>query len=283
MRSKKERIFLAINFLRFGRMKTSDPIGLFDSGVGGTSIFREIHRLLPLEHIIYLADSKNAPYGKKSKEEILRLSLKNTEHLLQRNCKLIVVACNTATTNAIHELRIKYRVPIIGIEPAIKPAAIKSKTKTVGILATKGTLSSELFAKTSGTFAKNIEIIEVVGNGLVEAIEHGEKDSEETFSLLKKLLQPMIEKGVDYLVLGCSHYPYLIPQIKSMLPSNVKIIDSGEAVARQTKTVLKSLGLLAEKQQKIPEFYTNTNPEVLRNLLELSDPPIDFSLSVLDF
>lgn len=275
--------FLVINFLSFAKMKSSQPIGLFDSGVGGTSIFMEIHRLLPMEHIIYLADSKNAPYGKKSKKEIINLSIKNTEHLLLRDCKLIVVACNTATTNAIHELRLKYRVPILGIEPAIKPAALNSKTKTIGILATQGTLSSELFAKTSSTFTKNIEVIEVEGKGLVEAIEHGAKDSQETYALLERLLKPMIEKGIDYLVLGCSHYPYLIPQIKNLLPDNVKIIDSGEAVARQTKSVLKELGILAQTQQRIPEFYTNTNPTVLRELLQLSEPPFNFSLSSLDF
>ena len=126
-------------------MNSSDPIGLFDSGIGGTSIWREVHALLPRENTIYLADSKNAPYGLNSKEEILYLSSKNTALLLEQNCKLIIVACNTATTNAIKELRAKYNVPFIGIEPAIKPAAIHSKTQTIGILATKGTLNSALF------------------------------------------------------------------------------------------------------------------------------------------
>ena len=126
-------------------MDNNKPIGIFDSGIGGTSIWREIHNLLPNEKTIYLADSKNAPYGEKSKEEIIRLSMKNTDFLLNMNCKLIVVACNTATTNAIRELRAHYDVPFIGIEPAIKPAANSSKTNTIGILATKGTLNSELF------------------------------------------------------------------------------------------------------------------------------------------
>ena len=129
-------------------MKKSQPIGIFDSGIGGTSIFKEIHTLLPSEDIIYLADSFNAPYGIKSKEKIIALSKKNTELLLQESCKIIVVACNTATTNAIDFLRNNYDVPIIGIEPAIKPAALKTKQKAIGILATKGTLSSELFNKT---------------------------------------------------------------------------------------------------------------------------------------
>ena len=128
-------------------MDNSNAIGLFDSGIGGTSIWQAIHKLMPQESTIYLADSKNAPYGQKSKEEIIALSIKNTEYLLNLNCKIIVVACNTATTNAIKELRAKYDVPFIGIEPAIKPAAHNSKTQTIGILATKGTLSSELFNK----------------------------------------------------------------------------------------------------------------------------------------
>ena len=127
----------------------NNPIGLFDSGVGGTSIWKEIHQLLPYENTIYLADSLNAPYGNKSKEEIISLSIKNTELLLEKGCKIIVVACNTATTNAITVLRGRFRVPFIGIEPAIKPAALQSKSKSIGILATKGTLNSELFFENS--------------------------------------------------------------------------------------------------------------------------------------
>lgn len=262
-------------------MKTN-PIGIFDSGVGGTSIFKELHLLLPLEHSIYLADSKNAPYGEKSREEIVRLSIKNTEFLLHQKCKLIVVACNTAMTNAVQELREKYRVPIVGIEPAIKPAALNSKSKIIGILATKGTLSSKLFAQTSDLFAKNTEVVEIVGDGLVEAIERGDKDTEETRKLLEHLLAPMIEKKIDYLVLGCSHYPYLVPQIKKLLPQNVEIIDSGAAVARQTKTILKSLGLLAETQQKKPLFFTNADPKVLKDLLH-EGVSETFKVSKLDF
>ena len=139
-------------------MINNNFIGLFDSGIGGTSIWKEIHQLLPNEDTIYLADSKNAPYGEKSKEEIIHLSCKNTEFLLNKNCKLIVMACNTATTNAIKELRAKYDISFIGIEPAIKPAAIHSKTQKIGILATKGTLNSELFYKNVEQF-KDIQII----------------------------------------------------------------------------------------------------------------------------
>ena len=170
-------------------MSKNSPIGIFDSGVGGTSIWREIHNLLPLEHTIYLADSDNAPYGEKPKEEIIRLSIKNTEKLLDMGAKIIVVACNTATTNAIQTLRSTYNVPFIGIEPAIKPAALKTKTNCVGILATKGTLTSSLFSKTSKKFTSNIKIIEQVGTGLVQLIQTGNMYSKEMTLLLENYLR----------------------------------------------------------------------------------------------
>ncbi len=247
-------------------MNNNQPIGIFDSGIGGTSIWREIHQLLPDEKTIYLADSKNAPYGQKSKQEIIALSMKNTDLLLKMHCKLIVVACNTATTNAIRELRAKYDVPFIGIEPAIKPAATHSQTQTIGILATQGTLISELFNKTAQKF-QSTKIIEQVGHGLVQLIESGQINSPEMTKLLESYLKPMIEANIDYLVLGCSHYPYLIPQIKKILPDHIRIIDSGEAVARQTQNLLKNkVGFTSEKNNQ-PVFYTNSNPKVLREIL----------------
>lgn len=249
-------------------MKTNNnPIGLFDSGIGGTSIWKAIHELLPNEETIYLADSKNAPYGKKTKSEIIDLSFKNTQLLLDLGCKIIVVACNTATTNAIKELRSKFEIPFIGIEPAIKPAAKNSKTQTIGILATKGTLNSELFNKSLEQY-QNTKIIEQVGYGLVELIENGELNSTEMTLLLHSYLDPMIAENIDYLVLGCSHYPYLIPQIKKILPSTIQIIDSGEAVAKQTKKVLEEkIGLHNLEKTKKPIFYTNGNSKVLTEII----------------
>ncbi len=244
----------------------NNPIGLFDSGIGGTSIWSAIHELMPNESTIYLADSKNAPYGQKSKEEIIALSIKNTELLLQMGAKIIVVACNTATTNAIKELRAKYDIPFIGIEPAIKPAATNSKTQTIGILATKGTLSSELFNKAVEIY-HDTKIIEQVGHGLVQLIENGDINSPEMTELLYTYLNPMIEANIDYLVLGCSHYPYLIPQIKKILPPHIQIIDSGEAVARQTQKVLQEKVGSATAAPKLPVFYTNSNPKVLKEIL----------------
>ncbi|MCG2610802.1 glutamate racemase [Flavobacterium sp. SM15] len=251
-------------------MSSKNPIGIFDSGIGGTSIWREIHNLLPQENTFYLADSKNAPYGQKSKEEIIALSSKNTEFLLNQNAKVIVVACNTATTNAIKELRAKYDVPFIGIEPAIKPAAHRSKTETIGILATKGTLNSELFNRAVETYS-NVKIIEQVGYGLVSLIEEGKMNSEEMTGLLNDYLKPMVEQNIDYLVLGCTHYPYLIPQIKKIIPSHIKIIDSGEAVAKQTKNVLEKNHLLnTSTAQSSQIFYSNSDARVLKDILGFS-------------
>lgn len=250
-------------------MKSNNlPIGIFDSGIGGTSIWKEIKALLPNENTIYLSDSKNAPYGEKSAQEIIDLSIKNTEFLLHQNCKLIVVACNTATTNAIKTLREKYTVPFIGIEPAIKPAALKTKTNIIGILATKGTLISELFEKTSSTIRNQIAIKETIGAGLVDLIESGEINSAEIKQLLTSYLKPMLEENVDCLVLGCTHYPYLIPQIREIIGDKMQIIDSGEAVARQTKAILEKYNLLnIDLVNGTNQFYINKIKDVLETIL----------------
>ena len=257
-------------------------IGIFDSGIGGTSIWREITSLLPNENTIYLSDSKNAPYGERSKEKIIEFSIKNTELLIKKGAKIIVVACNTATTNSIEILRAKYDIPFIGIEPAIKPAALKTKTEKIGILATKGTLSSALFSQTSEKFASNIKVIEKIGKGLVELIEGGKLYSEEMTELLVSFLQPMVKENIDYLVLGCTHYPYLIPQIQKIVGENVKIIDSGLAVAKQTNNILEKLNIKTTSK-KIGEhqFYINTKKDVLQTIL--SDVKLNYSVEELDF
>ena len=252
-------------------MSNQNPIGLFDSGIGGTSIWKEVNQLLPQENTIYLADSKNAPYGKRSKQEIIQLCFKNIDYLIEQECKIIVVACNTATTNAIAEIRAKYKIPVIGIEPAIKPAANQTETYNIGILATKGTLNSELFNKQVKNY-KNVKIIEQVGHNLVELIENGEIETQKMSQLLQTYLNPMIAANIDYLVLGCSHYPYLIPAIQKILPKNIKIIDSGEAVAKQTKAILLENNLLnTSKKNPTKIFITNTNPSVLENILGFSE------------
>lgn len=250
-------------------MSNKQPIGIFDSGIGGTSIFKEIHALLPNENCIYLADSINAPYGNKSKEDIIKLSIKNTEYLINKGCKIIVIACNTATTNAIDYLRANYNIPFIGIEPAIKPAALNTQTKAIGILATKGTLSSQLFHETTDLYSEGIKIIEQEGDGIVQLIESGELNSIGMKSLLEIYLKPMLDQNIDYLVLGCTHYPYLMPVLSKMLPGHIKIIDSGRAVANQTKVVLASLDLLNSSSENLKiELFSNSDITVLNTILD---------------
>ena len=249
---------------------SQNPIGIFDSGLGGLTIYSEIHKLLPNENIIYLADSKNAPYGGKSKDEIIRISVKNTEFLLEQGCKLIVVACNTASTNAVKYLREHYEVPIIRVQPAIKPAALNSKTKVVGMLATKGTLESELLFETAQRFAQGVKVVEQVGEGLVSLIETGKMRSPEMTRLLKKYVEPMLDQNIDQLVLGCTHFPFLTDQIQEITGDRVCIVDSGEAIARQTRVILEQEGLLnTEKTEGYRIFYTNKNPQVLQDMLDL--------------
>ena len=250
----------------------NSPIGIFDSGVGGLTIYEEIHKLLPHENIIYLADSKNAPYGEKSKEEIINISVKNTEFLLSKGCKLIVVACNTASTNAVKHLREHYDIPFIRVQPAIKPAALNSKTKVVGILATKSTLKSELLYETSQRFAQGVKVVEQVGEGLVTLIESGKMHSSEMTSLLNKHITPMLDKNIDHLVLGCTHYPFLTDQIKEIVGKKVTILDSGVAIARQTKVILTEANLLNPETGDISRvFYTNKNPQVMQQILNEFD------------
>ena len=259
---------------------SSKSIGIFDSGVGGLSIWNEIQLLLPMESTIYLSDSKHAPYGPKGKEAIIELSVKNTEWLINQGCKLIVVACNTATTNAIDALRKNYSIPFIGIEPAIKPAALQSKSKAIGILATKGTLSSHLFHETSQLYSTDLLVVEQIGNGIVELIENGALYSNEMKCLLQNYLEPMLEAEIDCLVLGCTHYHFLTPILKQLLPTHVKIIDSGKAVARQTKAVLEKTQLLNRATvEKTNRFYTNGDEKIIASLLKSETA----SITTLDF
>ncbi len=263
---------------------SKQPIGVFDSGVGGTSILKELIKMLPQENFIYLSDSVNAPYGEKSKAEIIKLSHKNTRLLIDKfNAKLIVVACNTATTNAIAELRKSYALPFIGIEPAIKPAALQSRTKFIGVLATKGTLSSKLFEKTSKTLKNEINLIEVEGKHIVEAVENGETSSKDFKVRLKSQVELFKNSQIDYLVLGCTHYPYIKPILENLLPE-VKIIDSGFAVAKQTKKILEDLDLtdsISIKNQDIKIYTNKPNQAIIKNLFKNEE--VDIDIKFLDF
>jgi glutamate racemase len=246
----------------------NNSIGFFDSGIGGITIWESVNRLLPNENTIYLADSKNSPYGKKPNDELINICKENVEFLINKKCKLIVVACNTATTNSINFLRKSYDLPFIGIEPAIKPAALNTKTGKIGVLATKGTLGSRLFEKTSNIHGQNVEIIEQHGIGLVELIEKGIYSGSKIDSLLKEYLNPMLENNIDKLVLGCTHYPLIKESIKKIINESINIIECSEAVALQTERVLIKSNLInsgTEKSKKL--FYTNGDKNVLNSLL----------------
>lgn len=246
---------------------SKQPIGIFDSGVGGLSIFKEITTLMPNENIVYLADSNNAPYGEKSAAEITALCCKNTDNLLSLNCKLVVVACNTATTNAIDTLRKKYSIPFIGIEPAIKPAALNTKSKVIGILATKGTLSSKLFHHTAKLYGGDIRVIERNGDGIVELIETGNLHSPELKKLVEGYVIPMLAENIDQLVLGCTHYTFLIPMLNNFLPKGVTIVDPGRAVAKQTLNILEKNNLKNPSDNKGEvQLFSNADAKLLQDL-----------------
>lgn len=256
-------------------MTARKPIGIFDSGLGGISIYQELIKLLPREQFLYLADSKNAPYGNKPKKKILDLSRRNTEFLLGKNAKAVVVACNTATTQAITDLRKRYDVPIIGVEPAVKPAAEYSKNKRIGILATEGTLRSNLFQKTFNTYGENIQAFIQVGTGLVELIEKDLDDSSELEKLLESYIRPMMKQKIDVLVLGCTHYPFLIPLIHQITHGKIKIFEPAAAVAAHTKRVLNRLDGLnpgSDRKKTADIFYTTGNSTVLSRFLKTHVP-----------
>tara|TARA_B100000989_G_scaffold68412_1_gene47619 strand:- start:169 stop:948 length:780 start_codon:yes stop_codon:yes gene_type:complete len=226
------------------------PIGIFDSGLGGIFILKNLVKKLPFENIIYVADHRHIPYGKKTKKEIQDRSLTISNWLLKKKCKLIIVACNTATTNAIKHLRKKIGIPIIGVEPAIKPATKKSVSKKIGILATQGTLKSELFNNTKSVYANDIDVIMQIGFGLVNIVENGEAKKFSTEQILTNNLKILIDNDVDTIVLGCTHYSFLIPTIKKLVPKKIKILDSTKAVVKHTKNILLKESALSKNLLK---------------------------------
>ena len=252
-------------------MANNYPIGLFDSGIGGISIYNEIKNSLPSESTIYIADNLNAPYGKKTKEEIIQLSIKNTQRLIDLGCKLIVVACNTATTNAIEVLRENFNIPIVGIEPAIKPAMLETKTNNIGVLATEKTLSSHLFQNTSNRFSKGINIHEQIGFDLVSIIEENGIKKELLEGKLKEYIQPMLKYNIDHLVLGCTHYYFLKDILRSILPCEVKILDSSEAITKRVQYLLENYNISSNNSMAKNMFLCTGNGSVFRDFLSIDD------------
>ena len=235
-------------------------IGVFDSGIGGLSVLQEIHKQCPEQSTIYFADQAHIPYGQKSKSELVRYADVITQYLLDQGATTIVLACNTATAAAIDHLRKTYdTIPFVGMEPALKPAAEKTKSGKVGVMATAGTFNSQKYAQLMTRFSDNVQFFEDSCNGLVEQIERGDLDSQETRELLMGFINPMLEKEIDTLILGCTHYPFVQSLINSIVGSNVHVIDPAPAVARQVKKIINSKKNLSIHQtsQRLHRYITS--------------------------
>ena len=213
-------------------------VGFFDSGVGGLTILSAFRALCPDVETEYLADRAHCPYGNRTPEEIIAFSVANTEELLRRGCGVIVVACNTATGAAIDHLRARYPdVPFVGVEPALKPAAQRTKTGVVGVLATAGTFHGRLYNATKARFARGVVVLAVVADEFVRLVERGETDGEVVEAAVRTKIEPLLKAGADEIVLGCTHFPHLRPVIERVCAGRAEVLDSGEAVARQIRRV----------------------------------------------
>ena len=229
-------------------MSDRRPVGFFDSGVGGRCILAAFERLCPGVKTVYVADSKNCPYGNKPAAEIIRLSEANVKKLLRKNCKMIVIACNTATAAAIDYLRAKYpQVPFVGLEPAVKPAALRSKTGVVAVLATQGTFNGRLYNETKAKFAKNVTVIAAVADEFVTMVERGETSGKRAEAAVRRRVEPLLGAGADHIVLGCTHFPHLKPLIEKVCAGKAAVLDPSDAVARQAKRVLAEIEATAEE------------------------------------
>ncbi len=235
------------------------PIGFFDSGIGGLSIWRSVVRELPEESTVYLADSANCPYGGRGSEFVKERSIYCTEQLLSCGAKMIVVACNTATAAAIDYLRSHYDVPFVGLEPAIKPAAAEGKGKVVGVLATKGTLAGRHFQNTSSRLPADVRVVVRGIEGWVELVEAGEtKPTDRVVSIVERELKPLLDESVESLVLGCTHFPFLKEAIESVVGASIKLYDPADAVARQVTNVLDKFDLVAPIDNKATHSLRST-------------------------
>ena len=249
-------------------MSSEAPIGVFDSGVGGLSVLGEIHARLPFESLLYVADSGHVPYGEKSPEYIRERCRLIADFLLGQGAKALVVACNTATVAAVAELRERHpELPIVGMEPAVKPAAAATRSGVVGVLATTGTLKSARFAALLDRFAHDVQVVTQPCPGLVECVEQGELQAPQTRALLASYVQPLLAAGCDTLILGCTHYPFLRPLLCELVPAGVELIDTGAAVARQLERLLAERELLSSGPAQPARFWSSGEPAALARVL----------------
>ena len=235
------------------------PIGVYDSGFGGLSVWRELYRALPDESLIYLGDGKNCPYGSLPEERIREYAEQSVGELVERGCKLIVVACNTATAAAITHLRERFsEIPIVGLEPAVKPACQMTKSRKVAVVATERSLGSEKFRRAVERYGEGVEVIKAVGEGFVEAVESDQEQSPATRQKVEAVIEPLIKSGVDVIVLGCTHYPFLKSVIRNVVGERgVQIIDSGEAVEKRVESLLDKYDIRASEENDAQyEFLT---------------------------
>lgn len=244
------------------------PIGVFDSGVGGLTVLREIRALLPAETLLYVADSGHVPYGEKSPEYIRERCRHIAAFLLARGAKALVLACNTATVAGVAELRSLYpQLPIVAMEPAVKPAAAATRSGVVGVLATTGTLKSARFAALLDQFANDVRVVTQPCPGLVELIEAGDLHDPALHALLRGYVDPLLAEGCDTLILGCTHYPFLRPLLEQWLGPSISLIDTGAAVARQLQRLLASRDLLAVGPRGVDRFWCSGEPMAMQRVL----------------
>lgn len=246
------------------------PIGVYDSGFGGLSVWRELRRMLPSESLIYLGDGKNCPYGGRSREEITAFATEAVERLVTEGVKMVVVGCNTATTAAVAHLRERWSdMPIVGLEPAVKPACLSSRTRRIAVLATEHSLQSEMFLATALRYAGDVEVVKVVGEGFVELVERGAEHSAEAEAAVRKVVEPLLGMDIDKIVLGCTHYPFLRPLIEGVIGDrDIAVIDSGEAVARRVKWLLERYDIGAEEGHDAKYRFVSFANEEYRQRLE---------------
>ena len=224
------------------------PIGIYDSGMGGLTVWREVRRALPAESLVYLGDGKNCPYGSRPQAEVAQLADAAVAHLVSLDCKLVVVACNSATAAAIGLLRDKYApLPIVGMEPAVKPACLTTRSRVVGVLATERSLDGELFRRTAARYGADIEVLTAAGRGFVELVENDREQTPEAVACVGEAVRDMIARGADRIVLGCTHYPFLLDALRAATQgSGVEFIDPSPAVARRTAELLDRYDLRAD-------------------------------------
>ncbi len=242
--------------------KPSAPIGVFDSGVGGLSVLRELRQLLPKEDFLFFADQAHVPYGEKNQLELEDLTSRIALFLLERKVKLIVIACNTATCYAIDTLRERFSVPFVGVVPAVKPAVAQSVRKVVAILSTPATAKSPALQKLVDDFASDAQVLRIGCAGLEDAVEAGSIDSPETLRLLALYVSLAMDQEADQIVLGCTHYPFLRDQIQKLAGPHVDIVDSGKAVARRTHYLLDRLNLFRYRQKNGRVTYFTTGDPI---------------------